>query len=164
MERIMWLVLGGTAFLAAMRAGRSRQARYVARWSLGILLLAFGAVVNTVYLAVSPGYYADFADASPFPFVRNTWASLVVPNQEFFIAVLIIAEAAAGAQILSGGRWTQMGLISLIAFHVGQLAFGGMLWVWAPAMLLTLALLLRAERRALATPQTDHAAADTASV
>lgn len=38
--------------------------------------------------------------------------------------------------------------MALIGFHVGQLAFGGVLWVWAPLMLVALALLLRAERQA----------------
>lgn len=35
-----------------------------------------------------------------------------------------------------------------MAFHAGQLAFGGVLWVWTPLMLLTLGLLLRAEHLA----------------
>jgi hypothetical protein len=94
----------------------------------------------------------EFADASPFPFVRDTWESLVVPHQGFFIGLLILGEAAAGALILSGGRRTQVGLMALIWFHIGQLAFGGVLWIWAPLMLVALVLLLRAERRAHSTP------------
>ncbi|MGV1036346.1 MAG: hypothetical protein ACOYD0_04885 [Candidatus Nanopelagicales bacterium] len=43
-------------------------------------------------------------------------------------------------------RWTQAGLIGLVGFHLGQLAFGGVLWIWAPLMLVTLVLDLRAER------------------
>jgi hypothetical protein len=93
-------------------------------------------------------YFEDFAMPSPFPFVRGTWESLVLPNLGFFISVLIIAEATAGVLILSGGRWTRAGLIALIGFHAGQLAFGGVLWIWAPLMLVTLLLLLRAERQA----------------
>jgi hypothetical protein len=151
MEKIMWLVLGGVAFGAALRAGHSRRALYVGRCSLGVLFIAFGALVNAIYLAVGTHYYASFADASPFPFVRDTWASLVVPHQAFFITVLILAEATAGVLILSGGRRTQVGLIALIGFHVGQLAFGGVLWIWAPLMLITLVLLLRAERNASTT-------------
>lgn len=57
--------------------------------------------------------------------------------------------------ILSGGRRTQVGLIGLIGFHVGQLAFGGVLWIWAPLMLVTLVLLLRAERHPPATAASD---------
>ena len=47
--------------------------------------------------------------------------------------------------------WPSSGWPSLMAFHVGQLAFGGVLWIWAPLMLLTLGLLLRAERHACTT-------------
>lgn len=151
MEKIMWLVLGGVAFVAALRAGHSLRAMYVGRWALGVLFIAFGAVVNALYLTLGTDYYADFADASPFPFVRETWTSLVVPNQWFFIVPLIIFEATAGALILSGGWRTQVGLVGLIVFHVGQLAFGGVLWIWAPLMLVAFVLLLRAERNA-ATP------------
>lgn len=148
MEKIMWLVLGGVAFVAALRAGQSRRAMYVGRWALGVLFILFGAVVNAIYLAAGTDYYEAFADPSPFPFVRNTWESLVLPNQGLFIGLLIVAEATAGVLILCGGRWTQAGLMALIGFHVGQLAFGGVLWIWGPVMLVTLVLLLRAERRA----------------
>jgi hypothetical protein len=150
-EKIMWLVLGGVAFVAALRAGQSPRAVLVGRWALGILFVVFGAAVNAIYLLLGTDYYAHFADASPFPFVRDTWQSLVVPHTAFFITILIVAEATSGALILSGGRRTQVGLIALIGFHVGQLAFGGVLWVWAPLMLVAFVLLLRAERRATMT-------------
>lgn len=146
MEKIMWLLLGGVAFVAALRAGQSPRAMYVGRVALGVLFIVFGAVVNAVYLAAGTDYYADFAAESPFPFVRDTWESLVLPNQWFFITLLIVAEATAGALILSGGRKSQVGLMALIVFHVGQLAFGGVLWIWAPVMIVALVLLLRAER------------------
>lgn len=152
MEKIMWLVLGGVALVAALRAGRSRRARYLGRWALAVLFIVFGAAVNAIYLFLGTDYYADFADPSPFAFVRHTWTSLVVPNTEFFIALLIIAEATAGALILSGGRRTQIGIIALIGFHIGQLAFGGVLWIWSPLMLVALGMLLRAERQATAPP------------
>lgn len=144
----MWLVLGGIAFGAALQAGHSVRAMRVGRWALAVLMIAFGAVVNTAYLMMSPDYYSTFADASPFPFVRDTWESLVIPNQGFFIGLLIVAEATAGVLLLCGGRWTRIALVALIGFHIGQLAFGGVMWVWAPLMLMTLILLLRAERRA----------------
>lgn len=156
MEKIMWLVLGGVAFVAAVRAARSQRAMLVGRWALGILMIVFGAVVNAIYLVVNPAYYADFADPSPFAFVRDTWESLVVPNISFFITLLIIFETIVGAMILSGGWRTQVGLVALMAFHVGQLAFGGVMWVWAPVMLVTLWLLLRAERQWSTTRRSGH--------
>lgn len=147
MERIMWLVLGGTALVAALRAGRSPRALEVGRWAIGILFTVFGAGVNAAYLAAGNGYYDEFAEPSPFAFVRDTWESLVLPHQWFFIGLLILGEAVAGTLVLLGGQRAQAGLVALIAFHVGQLAFGGVLWVWAPLMLVTLSLMLRAERR-----------------
>lgn len=156
MERIMWLVLGGVAFVAALRAGHSSRARYVGRWAIGALFILFGAAVNAIYLAADNGYYDDFASPSPFSFVTETWETLVLPNQGWFITLLILAEATAGVLVLCGGRWTQAGLMALIGFHLGQLAFGGVLWVWAPLMLVTLVLLLRAERRAHADHEADR--------
>jgi hypothetical protein len=156
MEKIAWLILGGTTFVAALRSHTSRRAMYLARVALGVLFIAFGAVVNAVYLAIGNDYYADFADPSPFPFVRDTWHSLVLPNQGLFIGLLILFEATAGVLVLSGGRWTQLGLIGLIVFHVGQFAFGGVLWAWASVMLVALVLLLRAERHPPGTPAPPH--------
>lgn len=144
----MWLALGGVAFVAALRAAQSRRAMMIGRWTLGALFIVFGAAVNAVYLAAGSGYYDDFAKASPVAFVRESWESLVLPHQGFFISLLIAGEAVAGVLLLVGGRWTQVGLMALIGFHVGQLAFGGVMWVWAPLMLVTLVLLLRAERQA----------------
>ena len=151
MEKVMWLVLGAVAFIAALRAGESARARRVGRWAVGVLFIVFGALVNAVYLTVGTDAYAQFADASPFAFVRDTWESVVVPRQGLFITLLIVAEVMAGLLVLAGGRLTQIGLACLMAFHVGQLAFGGVMWVWAPFMLLTLGLLLRAEHRAATT-------------
>ena len=148
MEKIAWLVLGGVTFVAALRAGSSPRAMYVGRAALGVLFIVFGAMVNAIYLIAQPEYYASFADASPFPFVTDTWNTLVLPHQNFFITALIIFEATMGVLILSGGRRTQLGLVGLIGFHVGQLAFGGVLWPWAAVMLTALVLLLRAERKA----------------
>lgn len=148
MEKIMWLVLGSVAFVAALRSGTSGRARQIGRWAVGLLFTVFGAAVNAIYLTAGTDSYDNFADPSPFAFVRDTWTSLVVPNQTFFITLLIVAEATAGALVLMGGRMTQLGLASLMAFHVGQLPFGGVLWIWAPFMILTLGLLLRAEHRA----------------
>jgi hypothetical protein len=155
-EKIAWLILGGTTFLLALQAHKSRRAMILARTALGVLFIAFGAVVNAVYLALGNDYYANFADASPFPFVRDTWHSLVLPNQELFIPMLIVFEATAGVLVLSGGRWTQVGLLGLIGFHIGQLAFGGVLWPWATVMLVALVLLLRGERHPPSTPTTLH--------
>lgn len=80
-------------------SGHSRRALYVGRWALGVLLTAFGAAVNAIYLAAGTGYFEEFADPSPFQFVRDTWESLVLPCQGLLISLLITAEAAAGVLV-----------------------------------------------------------------
>jgi uncharacterized membrane protein len=146
MERILWLVLGSVALVAAARAGHSRRALYVARGALGVLFIGGGAMVNAVYLATGD-HYSNFADAAHLDFVRTTWQSLVAPNQLFFIGLLIVFEATAGALIISGGRRTQLGLVGVIGMHIGLLLFGWITTVWALVMLATFGLLLHAERR-----------------
>ena len=143
----MWLVLGATVIVASMFAGRSDRARLVARVALGVLFLVFGALVNVIYLVTDWDSFADFGEMSQLPFVRDTWGSLVAPNTGVFIGLLIAGEATAGILVLCGGRWTQAGLVLLLAFHVGLLFFGWWLWLYAVPMLGALALLLRAERR-----------------
>jgi hypothetical protein len=147
MEKVMWLVLGATVIVASLRADRSDRARLVARVSLGVLFLVFGALVNVVYLVNDWDSFAAFGEMSQFAFVRDTWDSLVVPNTGFFIGLLILGEATAGLLVLSGGRRLEVGLVLLLAFHVGLLFFGWWLWLYAVPMLGALTLLLRAERR-----------------
>src|SRR5664279_3041557 len=94
-EKIMWLVLGATTLIAALRAGASPRAMYVARAALVVLMVLFGAVVNALYLLSGSAYYEDFAAASQFALVRETWDSVVIPHQGFFIMLLIVGEVAA---------------------------------------------------------------------
>lgn len=156
MERIAWLVLGAVTLVAALRAGSSPQMMYLARGALVVLMIVFGAAVNAAYLLSGSAYYESFADASPFDFVRDTWATLVLPNQWFFITLLIAAELAAGALVAAGGAWMRAGLVALIAFHVGQLAFGWFMWAWALPMIAAFVLLLRAQKHTATGPLTPH--------
>jgi hypothetical protein len=153
MVQIAWLVLGGTAFIASLYAGRDRRALYVARAALGVLYIAAGALVHAAYL-IRGASYADFADSAHFAFVRDTWASVVVPETGLFIGLLTIFEATVGVLILAGGRWTQVGLWGALVMHVGLLGFGWIITVWATVMVVTITLLLRAELNPPATPAT----------
>ena len=156
MEKIMWLVLGATVVIASVRADRSERARQIARVALGTLFLVFGAVVNAVYLVTDWDSFAAFGEMSQFAFVRETWASLVVPNTGLFIGLLIAGEATAGILVLSGGRRFEAGLELLLAFHLGLLFFGWWLWLYAVPMLGALTLLLRAERHRRAESAAPH--------
>jgi hypothetical protein len=156
MEKIMWLVFGGTAFVAALRARHSARALYVGRVSIAVLMVVFGAAVNAMYLATDGDHYTTFADDAQLGFVTDTWRSLVAPNQVLFISVLIACELVAGVLVLFGGSWGQAGLVALIGFHLGQLFFGWFMWLWAVPMLVTFVLLFRAERRGTAPAMRLH--------
>lgn len=145
MVQISWLALGGTAFVAALFAPRHRIAFSIARMALGLLYIAAGAVVHLVRL-LGGATYSGFASSAHVPFVRNTWESLVVPNQYFFIGLLVVFEAAVGVLILGTGRLPRTGLWAALLMHVGLLAFGSIITIWSAFLLVTLALLLRAER------------------
>jgi hypothetical protein len=97
-------------------------------------MVGAGALVNLLYL-VSGSDYADFADAAHFAFIRDTWRSVVAPNQGLFITLLIVFEATVALLILSGGRKTQLGLVGLIGMQLGLIVFGWVLTIWAVAMI-----------------------------
>lgn len=83
--------------------------------------------------------------------MRDAWQALVVPNQLVFIGLLVVFEATVGLLVLSGGRRTQAGLWGALLMHIGLLPFGWIITTWSSVMLVTLSLLLRAERRHQAT-------------
>jgi len=141
---VAWVACGAVTIAAALRARRSAAARRAARYALGVLYVLFGAVVNAVFLATGTDY-AAFADASPIPFVRDTWHSVVAPHQVFWISLLVVFEAAVGILVVSGGRRTTVALIGMIGFHLALMTFGWGFWVWCVPMLVALGLLIRAE-------------------
>ena len=154
---VVWLILGGITFAAAVRAARSPRARRAGRLAVGVLYIGAGALVNAAFLARGDDY-EKFADGSYIHYVRDTWRSLVVPNHDVFISTLIVYELAVGVLVLSGGRRTQLGLVGALGFHVALLSFGWGFYLWSLPMLVALALLLRAERQsATSGPQTNPA-------
>ncbi len=145
MVQISWLVLGGTTIVAAMMAQRSRRAFVVGIWSLALLEIVAGALVNLVYLLQGDDF-STFADGSAFAFVRSTWASLVVPNHWIFIGLLVAFEATMGVLVLRGGTGRRVALWLLVAFHVALLAFSWWYLFWAVPMILAFLLLLEADK------------------
>lgn len=145
MLQVGWLLLATLTLVGAVGARRSKKLHQLALAALAALYLAAGAVVNAVYL-VTGSSYEHFADASPFAFVRDTWASLVVPHQTFFIGLLVVFEAAVGVMVVVGGRGRRVALVLIAAFHVALLAFSWWFAVWSLPMLVAVVLLLRAER------------------
>ena len=155
MEPILWMLLGITTFVAALRAHRSERARLVGRWALGALFVLAGAVINAWYLLTDVDY-GGFADGSFIPFVRDTWQSVVAPRQFLFIGLLVAFEAVVGVLVVMGGRRTRVALVAMIGFHVALMSFGWFFWAWSIPMLVALGLLLRAEVSAATTSTSEH--------
>ena len=68
----MWLVCGVATIIAAVLAGRSRQARYLGRAAVGVLFIAGGALLHVISLATG-GDYAGVADPAHFAWVTHAW-------------------------------------------------------------------------------------------
>jgi hypothetical protein len=140
---VFWSVTELVIVIAAVWAWWSRRAMYVGRIAVATLFLAGGALFNTLTFAAG----GDFADGSYLPFVTDTWRSVVAPNQDLFIPLLIAFEVVVGVLMLTGGRRTQLALVAAIGFHLGLMFFGWMYYPFSIAMIVAFALLLRAERR-----------------
>lgn len=144
---IVWLVCGAATVIAAVLAGRGRQARYAGRAATGVLFIAGGALLHVINLATG-GDYAGFAGPAHFAWVTHAWNAVVVPNHILFIGLLAAFEAAAGVLAISGGRRTQLGYLAVIAFYLALWPFGWIETVWVLVMLPAMLLLLQAERHA----------------
>ena len=148
MAQILWLVLGLTTIVSAVLAAHHTRALLVGRIALGSLMLIGGAAVNAIYLG-SDVDYGDFADLSMLTFVTDTWRDVVAPHQGFFIGLLIAFEALTGVLVYLGGRLAAFGMVAIIGFHVGLMFFGWGFWIWSLPMIVAVALLLRAQLRAV---------------
>ena len=146
MLQVIWVVCGVVIVTAAVRVRRHSEALRLGRIGFAFLYLVAGAAVNTFFLLRGDNY-AEFASESYIPFVRDTWESLVVPNVEIWIGLLILFEASVGVLALLGGRRTQLAYEAAIAFHIALCSFGWGFYLWAVPMIAALTRLLRAERQ-----------------
>lgn len=140
-----WLLLGAMTIGGALGARRSLRSYRLALGALSALYLGLGAAANAAFLLVG-STYAQFAEASQFAFVRDTWESLVVPHERLFITALVLFEAAVGVLLLVGGRARQVALVLIAAFNVAVLAFSWWYAPWSVPMVVAVVLLLRAGR------------------
>ena len=144
---VLWTACGIVTIVAALLAGRSARWRQVGRVVTGVLFLIGGALMHVITLATG-GDYAGFADPAHFQWVSDSWRAVVAPNQLFFIGLLIVFEATVGLLAISGGRRTQLGYLSIIAFYLLLWLFGPIETVFVLVILVPMYLLLRAEQRA----------------
>ncbi|MGE3449157.1 MAG: hypothetical protein AB7H92_16440 [Microbacteriaceae bacterium] len=130
---------------AAFRSRHDPRALHIGRVGVGVLFVAAGAAVNAFFLWRGDDYRA-FADGAYVPFVRDTWRTLVVPDHDLFIGLLIAFELGVGVLALLGGRRTQLAYVAAVAFHIALLSFGWVFYLWSIPMIVALTTLLRGER------------------
>jgi hypothetical protein len=141
----VWAGLGVVIVICGLRAARSRRAYLVGVVAVSSLWVLAGALVNALFLLRGDDY-SKFADGASTSFVRDTWASVVAPNQGLFIGLLIAFEAVVGVLVLVEGRVRQTALALLIAFNVALVSFGWGFLIWSVPMAFALVLLWRADR------------------
>jgi hypothetical protein len=145
----VWVSCAAVIVASAIVCRRRPRALVVARAAMATLFIGAGAAVNAFFLLRGDDY-SEFADGSYVAFVRDTWRSLVVPNHDVFISVLIAFELAVGILVLLGGRSTRVAYVAAIGFHIALLSFGWGFYLWSIPMLVALVTLLLAEGRSQA--------------
>ncbi|USX54445.1 hypothetical protein [Lentzea sp. HUAS12] len=142
----LWLVCVVATISGALLALRWEVGLYVGRIAVGVLFVVGGALLHVINLARGDDY-AGFADPAHFDWVTRAWRAVVPPNHVLLICLLIAFEAAAGILVVAGGRWTRLGYLAVIAFHVPLWLFGWYETVYVLIMLPPLVFLLRQEVR-----------------
>lgn len=92
---LIWAACAVVIIRAALRSKRHPDALRTGRLAVGVLYIVAGAAVNVFFLLRGDDY-AQFADGSYIPFVRDTWRDLVVPHHAAWIGLLIAFELAVG--------------------------------------------------------------------
>jgi hypothetical protein len=151
-----WPVLWSTCMVGALGAagyvpwrGPRKSALRVGRASVGVLFVFGGALMHVINL-IDGTAYKGFADPAHFSWVRDTWRSVVPPNQTALISLLAAFELAVGLLVLSGGRRAQLGIVGALAFHACLWIFGWIETVYCIVMIPALLVLLIADRRSAA--------------
>jgi hypothetical protein len=142
---VVWAGLGVVIVVCGLRAARSRRAYMIGVLAVSALWVLAGALVNALFLLRGDDY-SNFADGASTSFVRDTWGSVVAPNQGLFIGLLIAFEAVVGLLVLVKGTVRQTALALLIAFNVALVSFGWGFLIWSVPLVFALVLLFRADR------------------
>ena len=131
----------------AVPRGRVR-ASDVRRFVGGFYLVMGG--INAGIVAADPETYRTFADGSFWPFVTDTWRSVVMAHPVAWILALAAGEVVLGLLLLRGGAAARVGWAGVIGFHVLLMSFGFGFWLWCVPALLVLVPVARADWPALA--------------
>jgi hypothetical protein len=106
----------------------------------GMYLVTAGIHIGIV--AANAQQYRHFADAA-LPWVHTAWREVFMANPSAWGLAVAAGELMIGIAILAGGRWTRLGVLGAIGFHVSLMLFGVGFWVWSLPMLALLVALWR---------------------
>ena len=116
--------------LAARLMRRPARVRKI----VGSFYLSMGGV-HLGIVAADPTLYRHFADGALFPIVRVGWSGIFMAEPATSGLVMAAGETALGVMLLVGGRWTKVGWVGVIGFHVALMLFGWAYWLWSvPAL------------------------------
>lgn len=125
----------------ALEVGSAKAEPGSLRWTRRALAGMFvaGAAGHAMFASVIPEVYEAFADASPFPMIREAWQDLFVPNTRLLAGGLAVFELGLGVLFAAGRRRaTRVAVAGAIAFHVALVAFGWWYLLWSLPMLVLL--------------------------
>ena len=142
----LWLVCVVATLVGAVLAVRREVGLHVGRIAVGLLFVFGGALLHVINL-VGGDDYSGFADPAHFDWVTRAWRAVVPPHHVLLIGLLVAFEATAGVLVVAGGRWTRLGYLAVIAFHLLLWPFGWFETIYVLIMLPPLLVLLERERR-----------------
>jgi hypothetical protein len=109
---------GGDAGSPATSPREQPRAFVIARRAYGAFLVAMAAV-NVVLAASDLQQYSAFADEALLPLYRDLWATVVTPNVEVLVPLLIGFELAVGLTLWwARARALRVALWLVVAFHL----------------------------------------------
>ena len=124
----------------------------LARWGrVGWGVAYVAGSLDHLYLAgFSTETYRSIAEWGHAPaWVQQAWDSIFMAHPSVYGAMVAIYEMGIGLLMLKGGRAAVLGLWGAIAFHVGLLFLGSFLWPYTLPALALLAVIVRAQMKAV---------------
>ena len=100
-------------------------------------MFSAGAATHIILVTTRPSSYDSFADGSWWPFIAHSWRSVLAPNVQYLIPVLVVYEAAVGLLILSRA-YRRIGICGAIAFNAALILFGWGFCLWSVPVIVLL--------------------------
>ena len=107
------------------------------------------AGINFGLAVGDPQTYDSFAQAAHFDWVSQAWQTAFMAQPAMWATLLGLGEVVLGIALLAGGRWSLLGYLGVIAFHLALLLFGWGVWLWAVPVLIVVGPVARAYLLAL---------------